>query len=257
MRCNLRAKVMTDQAECLAVFSCNVREEAIAGKIGPPKLDKGGRRHYCNMSFRFAKLEGKVESMRKEKADKQKSEGSATETGQRGVESVLYNCNNQRSITARCECRGFRGPERRGREERSPQDSEASIRTFREMEFGLATNTREALVSMSHFSPLESQREKPDALECSSVERSLLTKSRERHGADVMNGRRKRGAEASRWEELGPPVKPADRQPSPGKLHDPSCWRKQRKAFGAELQSGNMFPNTPRYGCCCTRTPFE
>jgi hypothetical protein len=46
--------------------------------------------------------------------------------------------------------------ERRG----SPQDSEASIWTFREIGFGLATDNRRAIVCMSHFYPLESQSEK-------------------------------------------------------------------------------------------------
>src|SRR5579871_2433323 len=42
----------------------------------------------------------------------------------------------------------------------SPQDSEASIRTFREIGFGLVTDNRRAIVCMSHFYPLESQSEK-------------------------------------------------------------------------------------------------
>jgi hypothetical protein len=50
---------------------------------------------------------------------------------------------------------------------------------------------------MSHFYPLESQSEKAQVLECRSVERFTVRKSREIHAADVMNGRGKGSAEGS------------------------------------------------------------
>lgn len=74
-----------------------------------------------------------------------------------GVESVFgTKYKIQRGVTAICEDYLFgvwRGVgERRG----SPQDSEASIRTFRGIGFGLATDNRWAIDCMSHFCPLES-----------------------------------------------------------------------------------------------------
>jgi hypothetical protein len=86
------------------------------------------------------------------------------------------------------------------REGGSPQDSEASIRTFREIGFGFVTDNRRAIVCMSHFYPLESQSEKHKVLECRSVERFTVRKSREIHAADVMNGR---GKESARSTQLG------------------------------------------------------
>jgi hypothetical protein len=78
-----------------------------------------------------------------------------------GVESVFGANTKFKGVSAQfCEDYLFgvwRGVgERRG----SPQDSEASIRTFRGIGFGLATDNRSAIVCMSHFCPLESQNEK-------------------------------------------------------------------------------------------------
>ena len=107
-----------------------------------------------------------------------------------------------------CRERGWR------EEEVSPQDSEASIPAFREIGFGLATDNRRTIVCMSHFYPLESQSEKHKFLECRSVERFTVRKSREIHAADVMNGRGKESAEAPSL-ELGPPLVPAPRSSKP------------------------------------------
>ena len=49
----MEAEVMAHESKRPTVILGGIGEEAIAGKIGPPKLDKGGRRHYRTVSFRF------------------------------------------------------------------------------------------------------------------------------------------------------------------------------------------------------------
>ena len=69
---------------------------------------------------------------------------------------------NSKGLSLQCVKDYVFGAQRGVRERKrgSPQDSEASIRTFREIGFGLATENRQAIVCMSHFCPLESQSEK-------------------------------------------------------------------------------------------------
>ena len=85
---------MTDQSEVLAVFFCRVREETIAGKIGPPESDKGGRRHYGNVSFRFRDVKIGGRTIGKRNNEKLKNRGQNPKrhrTCPARVESILYN----------------------------------------------------------------------------------------------------------------------------------------------------------------------
>lgn len=51
-RGDIPAKSTADESKRLAVFLGRVRQQAVAGQIGPPKLEKGGRRHSWKGSFR-------------------------------------------------------------------------------------------------------------------------------------------------------------------------------------------------------------